>query len=240
MKEIITIDLGNTNQDFIHFKGGAASPKLAISEFEAYLLHFNIDNPKVLISDVLGNSKQFFNLKNTVFINELIKENSFLDMKMNYSKTIGADRICQAYYAYKKYTDAIIFDSGTFTTVDYVSKSGLEGGNIYPGMNLLTESFNKGSNLSLSMDDFNNSNSGNIKISHNTTDAMINATKHIYSLLLDEILKDGLKKIILTGGASELFKHLADTHKNVIYKPDFIHEALFFIEGVHSEYTSRN
>ncbi len=230
MKEMFTIDLGNTNQNFIfHNDTGVASPKLPLIELNDFLKHYNAEDSTFLISDVTKNKADLTQLKNKKFISDLIKDKSFLDMPMNYSNTIGADRICQNYFAYKTLTNAIVFDCGTFTTIDYITEQGFLGGNIYPGLEKIVDTYNQADKLEINFQDFLNANSETIHLSNNTKDAMISATKHIYTLIMGELIKETDKKIILTGGASIYFKHLAEEYSHIEYRPHFIHESLYFI-----------
>lgn len=69
----------------------------------------------------------------TFFINTLMQ----LPIEIDYTHTLGSDRICSAVGAYKKYkskTNILIIDLGTATTFNVVSKGVYKGGMISTGI----------------------------------------------------------------------------------------------------------
>ncbi len=72
-----------------------------------------------------------------------------LPFKSLYSNSLGADRLLNAYAAYKKYSKPlVVFDFGTALTVDYVDGRGCHrGGFIVPGPRLALSSLHAGTAL---------------------------------------------------------------------------------------------
>lgn len=137
---VLTIDFGNTN------------PNIMIHESHGIEKFFKLDsleeidkfakNKNVIVSSVRRDLSErltkFENLKNALEISQLRKQNSFCEMNVNYSDSLGEDRLVTAFYVWKNHLFAeqeniIIVDSGTFTTVDIINKKGFEGGHILPG-----------------------------------------------------------------------------------------------------------
>lgn len=77
-------------------------------------------------------------------VRDYFKERAFLDMPVNYSPTLGLDRLLLAYSVFPLQSSALIIDAGTFTKVDLVDKEGFQGGHILPGLELLRKTYEHG------------------------------------------------------------------------------------------------
>lgn len=150
-------------------------------------------------------------------IDELFNINSvILDYKLNIGvklktdqpETVGADRIANVFYAYKKNLyPAIIVDMGTATTFDVINKEGeFIGGVIMPGLGLQMDSlFQKTSKLPrIEIKE------SNIAIGNDTESCILSGVIRGHASAIDGLLTQceaELKypaKIILTGGYSGL------------------------------------
>ena len=92
------------------------------------------------------------------------KQHSFMDMPVQYTKTLGLDRLVQAWYLYHQLNcnkenskennkefnkdKKLLIDTGTFTTVDFIDTDGLKGGFILPGLGTILNSYSSGDQLS--------------------------------------------------------------------------------------------
>lgn len=225
-----TIDHGNTNTSLqLHEKGHSKSIELDeylnSQKFKSY--------PGILTSVGTQDIKFPHSIKN---IKDYHEEKSFLDMKVNYSQTLGSDRLITAYWIYKNelcpVENILHIDAGTFTTMDLISLNGFEGGLIFPGETTYLKSFSRGENLPCFL---------NTRIEKETTIPRDteSAIKQSYSIFMRGALQEVISKydpqsIIVTGGnnvniiffLSQIFVNSKE--KLVKYKsiPKLIHKAL--------------
>lgn len=162
-----------------------------------------------------------------------LNENSFLDMPVKYESSLGEDRLYQSYFLYhKQASSTLLIDAGTFTTFDFISKNGIEGGFIFLGMQTFLGAYQKGENLpSLIFKE--KSSSLSTKLANNTQDAISNAAS-IYNIgILKEVLKESKpESIIITGGFSKYFENLLTKLEfigNISKNKDLIHVSLEYI-----------
>ncbi|MBF0300502.1 MAG: type III pantothenate kinase [Oligoflexia bacterium] len=260
---LFTIDNGNSNPHVGIFEGNKL--KIVCSLDELTVETFKGKNFAVFISDVAKKNKLInFLQKKYTGTNKVYKVSSFksrkkfLDMPFEYADSIGEDRLCQAYFTYKKnykkkltQGSTLLIDSGTFTTVDLINSDGFCGGYIFPGPKTFLSVYAKGANLPNLA---NPSNFSNFKlkkdfikkqtIAHNTEDAILYALgiylyssleKIVYDYYFDK--KINCKKIILTGGFANLQKNIIDLifkynnkiKMEVLVEKHFIHHSLFYI-----------
>jgi pantothenate kinase type III len=233
----VTIDHGNTNTSILLHEAGKTK-SLSFNDYS----NSNIlqAHPGVLTS--VGSKSKLFpehilNIKNYHF------DQRFLDMNVQYSETLGSDRLINAYYIYKNELcpaeNILHIDAGTFTTIDLISLNGFEGGLIFPGETTYLQSFNRGENLP----SFENVKSLSESYIPNDTESAI---KQSYLIFMKGALKEVLAKyapqsIIITGGNSiNLIFILSQINKSansriIKYKsiPKLTHKALsFFYEKI--------
>lgn len=145
MENLLTIDNGNTNTTVGIFNQGLEK----VLPFDQLT---NRDVETVLVSSV---GKEFKQWEGPDFINlkSLIDNNQLLQMPINYSETLGADRLSGAYWVFKNFIETrkaekvMLIDAGTFTTIDLITKDGFEGGHIFTGTETLLKSFTHGNQL---------------------------------------------------------------------------------------------
>ena len=160
MTKTLTIDNGNTNPHIGLFEEESLVKVLPLEEIETIKSFLAKEHQKeeaiqAIISNVGDKEKlqQKLSLLSPKFqlrfITEIKEERSFLNMPVSYSMTLGDDRLCQAYFAWvtNRKDSVVVIDSGTFTTVDFVSPKGLLGGYIFPGPQTYLNSFQRGSDL---------------------------------------------------------------------------------------------
>ena len=150
---LLTVDIGNTNitcgiyQEEVLVKiirlnsDKTKSVKIFINELKNNTKDFVITN--CFIGSVVDELNQTFKQAcnnafeiDTCVFNTNSKTGIFLDVKN--PETVGADRIANAYAAYKKYScPCIVIDMGSATTFDILSKDGnFFGGIIMPGIEM--------------------------------------------------------------------------------------------------------
>src|SRR5690606_20309628 len=104
------------------------------------LTSFSLTNDNTLLvpSKVsLSNNLPKFSLN--LSPNDLREKNFLLDMPIHYTESLGEDRLIAAFNTFKNHSQEkiLVIDSGSFTTVDLVTKNGFMGGYILPGKKLL-------------------------------------------------------------------------------------------------------
>jgi pantothenate kinase type III len=148
MENLLTIDSGNTNTTVGLYSKGL----LEVCTFEEFNPELNKNINTVVYSNVGNNFKRWDGPK-FINIKDYLKDNKLLNMPVNYSETIGDDRLAASYWTFqnwiksKKVNRAMVVDAGTFTTIDLVTKDGFEGGHIFPGTRTLLDSFTAGAKL---------------------------------------------------------------------------------------------
>jgi type III pantothenate kinase len=227
-----TIDHGNTNTTIqLHENGVSSNIKL-----EEYLSSEQYQTYPGLVTSVGAEEISFpASIKD---IKEYHHESFFLDMSVNYSQSLGSDRLINAYWIYKNElcpAESILhIDAGTFTTMDMISLNGFEGGFIFPGETTYLQSFSRGEKLPT----FNKANIKNEMTLPRDTEAAIKQSYLLFMVgaLKEVIMKYNPQSIIVTGGNAVnlvfLLSQLGNesNEKLVKYKtiPKLTHKALKF------------
>lgn len=165
---LLAIDAGNTNVVFAVFDGDKLLGQWRIStdarrtadEYGVWLTqvleHAGIA-PKKITGAVLATvvpqalfdlrqlTKRYFNTELLVISDPRIKIKLGIGVKIDNPAEVGADRLVNAFAAWKRYGKAlIVVDFGTATTFDIVNDAGdYIGGVIAPGVNLSLEALHK-------------------------------------------------------------------------------------------------
>ncbi|MBL7664933.1 MAG: type III pantothenate kinase [Bacteriovoracaceae bacterium] len=218
---LLTIDSGNTNCKSKFFE--------LPNKETAFKSNVDFD---VIISDVANIELKSFiplneNKNNIINIKDFIQEKIFLDMPLHYTTTVGADRVAQAYYCFHHFNENILLiDAGTFVTVDLVTPQGFQGGYIYPGLELMLESFQKGKNLpALTARDFQSYLNQHNQLPHSTNEAILGSLKLTYEAFMAQPQFENAK-IILTGGSAEQFSQI---FKTAVLDKELNFKSLLFI-----------
>lgn len=218
--KLITIDRGNTNITLgLHENGNLKS----VSPFTPDLL---VPNTPTMISIV---GKNDLNIPNQYPLKNFRTESMFIDMPVNYSMTLGEDRLSTAYYAFKKSNQkTIIIDAGTFLTVDIVNQNGFLGGYIFPGIRKTLGIYGQSAQLPrLKNDLFFLESEG---LPQNTESAILAASKKIFQCSLENIIEnESPDKIIITGGEAHLIRTTLNSSIPIDSIPHLVHSGLSLI-----------
>lgn len=232
MQGLITLDLGNSHPHAGFFKkintewNFIQSTSLENLNLSLNSLGFSPDNSQVVVSEVKSYPEILADLGKQGFLITTIREywkgNRFFGMPIDYTKSIGEDRLIQAFYTYKnKKFPTIVIDAGTFTTIDVITEQGFQGGFIIPSFESYFSLFKNGENLK------------NIEMvlpqSFETPHSSESAVSGGYSAFF--LLVESLKKkyhcehLILTGGRYKFWENFDFGLKKEV-NPFYIHESL--------------
>lgn len=249
---ILTIDIGNSNITIALFNGDVLCQSRLVSELnkkeEPYSFDFiefflnnnySYDDLEAIVicsvvpnlTKIIKNSLKLFS-KSPIFV---VGEGNFevkMPVSLKNKAEIGADRLVNAHYAYKKFgDDLVIVDFGTATTFDIVGNGGSYlGGVICPGVNLSIQALH---NMTAKLPNINVKYQENV-IGKSTKEAMNSGIYFGYISLVEglitKIKKEYGKKmqVIATGGLSVLFNDGID-------QIDFVEEKLT-LEGLNLVY----
>lgn len=221
MKTIYTIDNGNSHPHVGIFKGENLEKVIPFKECE-----FEEANSDIILSSV-GRDLDL-SQKNIFDVKTLRTETHFLDMPVNYTQTLGIDRLCCSYWVFKNMLKnqkkVLLIDAGTFTTYDIISKEGHEGGYIFPGLQTFLNTYSNGKNLpilNLQSVDLRDE----INLPHSTDKAISEAAKVYFQMTFKALIERfNPDMIISTGGEGKYFS-------TTNFIPHLIHLALFEIKG---------
>ncbi len=216
-QNLFTIDIGNSHPHIGTFSSNGELINVSSLNLESKIQGNSIN------SNVTNSNLE---IENSINIGNYFKNSKFLDMPVNYSNSLGQDRLAMAYYAFKNFAKikkqkVVVIDSGTFTTIDLITENGFMGGEIQPGLNLIFDSYSNGVLL----------NKGNwtneIKIAQNTEEAINQGAKtQFLAGIAQTTSKYSPDQILITGGSSEF---LANEFPKALIDKHLIHHALFLI-----------
>lgn len=150
MINYLTIDGGNTLTKYALFNEKGEVVERAFADCAPLISKRGLtpENTLVAMVDVARPRKSLDGFK-SYEVKDHFKNGKFLDMPVDYSETLGLDRLVLAYNFYDgaKTRPAALVDSGTFTTVDLIDSSGFLGGHILPGLEFLFDAYDFGHNL---------------------------------------------------------------------------------------------
>ena len=236
MQGLVTIDFGNTNPHAGLFQKSHNEWKLIKvvqwNELPLYLtqLQMTADNTTMVLCEVKERDDELVTFHHQGFLITKLKHYwkglRFAGMPVNYSKTLGEDRLIQAFYEYKKgQKNTLLIDAGTFVTMDVITKNGFEGGYIIPSFDNYQQTFQKGELLkNVEMDRFLSPN-----LPKGTGEAMRDSYFAFAALAQKLILERQIQKVQITGGQGLLWKQIFDhlgLSAIVHEEPTLIHWAL--------------
>ncbi len=233
---IYTFDFGNTNPKVGIWKDRTLCQTVPLDQFK---LNIELPNLTFLKSSVRPNKDQEISKELNIKFEDFIKfrkENSFLDMPVNYSVTLGEDRLFQAYYIYKncisdQTNNIILIDSGTFTTIDFITNQGFVGGYIIPGNQTYLDIYKqRGEQLNqFKASELIQSN----QIPNKTQCAILNSLPMLLESFYQNIYDKNPNSIcITTGGGSILHHQILSKITNSYINNDLIHESLHYIHKI--------
>lgn len=224
---IITVDNGNTNPHVGIFQDEKLVQIIPLKDYSP------LPDDYILISDVGAplTFKPSFDLKTKWH------HKKFFDMPLNYSETLGEDRLITAYALFKqlRLSEKILaIDAGTFITMDLIDESGFSGGFIFPGIRTFLSSYKKGFHLPELREKTDFELSG---LPHSTEEAILGAVEiYLISILENIIKKTSPDRIVLTGGSYELIKNKIfkiNSEVQLETNPHLLHSSLFWIYQHH-------
>lgn len=236
MQGLITLDFGNSHPHAGLFQKNKNTWELLkvvpLSELHLYLSQFEMSahNTSVVVCEVKAREDEIVTLQEKGFLVTRVKDywkgSRFAGMPVNYSKTLGEDRLIEAFFCFKKdKVPTLLIDAGTFVTMDIVNELGFQGGYIIPGAENYFETFGKGEQLkSVSL---------NLTFTHTLptdTAAAITESYSAFAALATKLISEyHIKKIVLTGGLTSLWEGFLQSEKErLIVESDehLIHFAL--------------
>lgn len=224
---LVTIDNGNTNPSVGFFNSNSLVSIVPLKDYspnkDDYILMASVGK-KISLTP-------HFNLKSKR------ESHFFFDMPIHYSLSLGEDRLVAAYFLYKnlkKNESLLLIDAGTFTTYDFITEKGFQGGYIFPGIDLFLKTYTAGANLPLLKKSQLVNNKQNKKIPGHTEEAILDATNiYLHSINAEVIGKTMPTKIILTGGNAFFLEKLLNLKHPFEIHPHLIHLALALIYETH-------
>lgn len=177
--------------------------------------------------------KRYLNIEPFVVSN---KTTNLLKYSVDYPEEVGADRIVNAFAAYKLYNKTcIVVDMGTATSFDIVKSNGeFIGGIICAGMKIQAESLKKfTSKLPLIKIE-----APNNAIGRNTIDAMLSGIVRGHACMIDGLIKECEQElgeravIIATGGYSDIVAEYMERKFDYI-NPNITLEGLKIVYDAH-------
>lgn len=238
MQGLITLDFGNSNPHaglFQLHQGQWSLIKVApIAELPIYLEQTGMSahNSSVVVCEVKSREEEIQKLQENGFLVTRVKDywrgGRFAGMPVHYAKTLGEDRLIEAFYCFKRdKSPTLIIDAGTFVTMDVVNEQGFIGGYIIPGMKAYFESYQRGELLKDVSVSFQFS-----KEIPSQTDEAIRESYTAFAALANKIaVEHKIKKIVITGGSSASWMSFfeRDTQAHIVEEhPHLIHWALHY------------
>lgn len=237
MQGIVTLDFGNTHPHAGLFARGRDQWDLLkvvpLAELSLALSQFGMspDNTSLVLSEVRAREEDLQPLIHQGFLLTRVKEywrgERFAGMPVSYAKTLGEDRLIQAYSTFKNFknTTTLIIDAGTYVTMDLVNSSGFAGGYIIPGQRIYFDSFQQGEQLR----SFELQPEHSPSLPQDTHSAMA-ASYQAFGALANNLLEQHkVQKLLLTGGSASYWEAFFDDHRPslvVEIAPHLIHSSL--------------
>jgi type III pantothenate kinase len=238
MQGLITLDFGNSNPHAGLFQKQNNQWNLIkvvpLHELPIFLdqLQMNADNSSVVVCEVKSREDEIQKLQEKGFLVTRVKEywrgTRFAGMPVNYAKTLGEDRLIEAFLIYKKYkSPSLIIDAGTFVTMDVVTENGFMGGYIIPGTAAYFEAYGKGEQLKdVAL---------NLAFTHTLPTDTAQAITECYSafaaLAKKLVHEHKIQRIVITGGLTSLWEGFFEAEKAALVvegDKHLIHWALQF------------
>lgn len=222
---LITIDNGNTNPNVGYFDNGVLKSVVPLAQYVSE------KNDYILISSV----GKKIDIKPSFDLKTKRSKTHFFDMKVNYSESLGDDRLIASYGLFKNLKPnekVLLIDAGTFITCDVVAAEGFLGGYIFPGIERFLATYSDSAQLPrLSKESLFKTTT---LLPHSTDEAILMATEMYLKASLEEIIKQTAPdKIIFTGGSAEDMNKLISLKVRSETDRHLIHSALSLIHELH-------
>jgi pantothenate kinase type III len=236
MQGLITLDFGNSHPHAGLFQRVDKTWNLIkvvpLNELQLYLsqLEMSAHNSSVVVCEVKSREEEITKLQEQGFLVTRVKDywrgTKFAGMPVHYTKTLGEDRLIEAYYSFKKdKTPTLLIDAGTFVTMDVVTSEGFQGGYIIPGTKSYFDTYGNGEQLKAVSLDLNFTH----RLPQETANAMTESYLAFAALAKKLIIEHKLQKILLTGGQTALWESFFQNEKEGLVvegHPHLVHWAL--------------
>ncbi len=222
---LVTIDNGNTNPTVAFHNNGVIQEILPLDQYTV------LDSDFILISSV----GKAHGLKPSFDLKKKRTKTHFFDMKVDYSETLGDDRLIAAYGVYKKLKSdesALVIDAGTFMTCDLVTSDGFQGGYIFPGINRFLKTYSESAQLPhLKAEQLFKVTQG---LPHSTDEAILKATEiYLKASILEIIKMTSPGQVIFSGGSASELKKFINLEVRSDLDRHLVHSALSLIHQLH-------
>lgn len=236
MQGLVTIDFGNTHPHAGLFQKVQNEWQLIKvcpwNELSIYLdqLGMNPSNSSMVLAEVKAREEELEPYTHQGFLITRVRDywrgSKFAGMPVNYAKTLGEDRLIQAFYQFKKNKqDTLLLDAGTFLTMDVITREGFVGGYIIPGIENYNSLFSLGEQLKSTEIKHDIS----VALPHATQEAMRDSYFAFAALAQKLVEEHKIQKILLTGGQMAVWQQIFEQLKlSVVVEsdPSLIHWAL--------------
>jgi len=235
---LLTFDFGNTRPHAALFRHGKLLEVGLLGEVEGWMKKHGLTFGDVsgVISQVKTYESEMEPLLQQGLLCERIKDywrgEKFAGMPVHYAKTLGEDRLIEAWWAFKHFTTpTLLIDAGSFLTIDVVTKDGFVGGHILPGLKALSEMLSRGEQLAVG--EF--SSVGKELLSgealpHTTPEALASGAIAYAALIQRLLLRWGIAQVVISGGDAGLVQAILGPLTPTLplhVKGDLVHWALF-------------
>lgn len=217
MKELFTLDIGNSRPTVGHFANGELKEVFSLGHFEESILPSLQEIPYTI--SLVGRAPLFLTEigNHKIDLRSKWQGPQFFGMPITYAKTLGDDRLFTSAYAWhelskKQKKTALILDLGTFMTFDWISHDGGHlGGVIAPGLATYLHNFARGELLQVhSPEEINWSAATGLP--QNTQSAITTSAKWYLESMLEKVLEQSPTPeiIYLTGGSTDVAKNILE------------------------------
>lgn len=238
MQGLVTLDFGNSNPHAGLFsKQGNVWEMIKVvpfAELQIFLsqLGFTPDNTSMVIAEVRPREEELKPWIEKGYWLTRVKEywrgERFAGMPVDYAKTLGEDRLIEAFYVYKKEkAPTLIIDAGTYVTVDVVTEKGFLGGYILPSLSTYLETFHKGEQLK----DLTPEHELPGTLPKGTAQALSGGYTAFGALANNLLEQHGIRKVLLTGSQASLWdSFFEDGRPSLVVEknPHLIHSSLLY------------
>lgn len=223
---LVTIDNGNTHPHVAYFDDSVLKSVVPLEQYAPTKGDF------VLISSV----GYKLNIIPSFDLHSKRSKTHFFDMKVNYSETLGDDRLICGYSIFKELKPnekVLLIDAGTFITCDLITNAGFQGGYIFPGISRFLETYAHSAQLPKLSNDL-LFKKDHAELPHSTDEAILMATEMYLKASMEEVInKTSPDKIIFTGGSATDIKKVISLKVHSETVRHLIHSALSLIYELH-------
>lgn len=233
---LLTLDFGNTHAKAALFRHGILNEIGLISNVHSWLEKHSLTFGEVqaVLSQVKAYDDLLTPMEHQGLLVDRVKTywrgERFAGLKVNYTQTLGEDRLLLSYWAWKNLQGpSLVISAGTFFTIDVINE-GLEGGFILPGLQILNDSLVQGEQLHLNnWSDISKDLLSGQALPHDTNEALSGGAVAYAALIQRLLVRWSPAQIVICGGntnqVESWMKSLSPTLQ-LHARPDLVHYAL--------------